>query len=394
MRIALPCGHFPKVNTRSLAFAAALALGVVGGSAVAVGWAFRGGARPRSSGGSPSPIACNIREVRPKIAARPAAPVPVAPERVPPGADDVPARDRRLAQGHTALELLAAAADGHTGDQLPARLEAILRADPAAIAPAVALLRSGKAEKPVIEALGAAGTPPAQAGLCALARDTSLPVSVRQEAIAGLVLVKQPTAPTMATVGRLLEGRATGVRRAARAVAGTVARVGRPEHVAESEAIEKTLLGEYARARDDGDRALALAALANLGSPAVLAPVKAALGDGERPVRAAAARALRLVPDPAADRLLVGLLRSDRDPAVRAAAIFAAGFRDLAPLVDGLAETAETDPVESVRTDTVTLLARYANTSPRVTRALAYAADNDPKANVRQIARAALDRGR
>ncbi|HEY5089793.1 MAG TPA: HEAT repeat domain-containing protein [Polyangia bacterium] len=383
------------MNTRSIAFASALAIGVVVGSTVAVGWAFRGGARARGAAGSAPPIACNIREVSPKMAARSGAPAAVAPEGAPPSMlDDGPARDLRLARGHTALELLSAAADGRTGDQLPARLEAILRADPEAVAPAVAFLRSGKAEKPVIEALGAAGTPPAQAGLCALARDASLPASVRQEALAGLVLVKQPTAPTMEAVGRLLEGRPTGVRRAARAVAGTVARFGRPEHVTESEAIEKTLLTEYARARDDEDRGLALAALANLGSPAVLASVKAALGDGERPVRAAAARALRLVPDPAADRLLVGLLRSDRDPAVRAAAIFAAGFRDVGPLVEGLAETAETDPVESVRTDTVTLLARYANSSPRATRALAYAADNDPKANVRQIARAALDRGR
>jgi len=294
-------------------------------------------------------------------------------------------------QGHTVDELLAAAAAGQAGDQLPARLEAILRAEPEAIAPAVTFARSGKAEKPVIEALGAAGTPPAQAGLCALACDASLPVRLREEAIAGLVLLKRPTAPTMSAVARLLDGQPAAVRRAARTVAGTVARSGRQEHVAESGALEKTLLAQYARARDDEDRASALAALGNLGSPAVLAPVKAALGDGERPVRAAAARALRLVPDPAADRLLVGLLRSDRDPTVRAAAIFAAGFRDVGPLVEGLAETAETDPVESVRTDTVTLLARYANTSPRVTRALVYAADNDPKSNVRQLARAALD---
>lgn len=204
------------------------------------------------------------------------------------------------------------------------------------------------------------------------------------------MLIKHPTAPTLAAVGRLLESRPAGVGRAARAVAGSVARFGRQDHVTESSALEKSLLAEYTRAGDGEERAAALAALANLGSPAVLVPVKAALADGDRPLRAAATRALRLVPDPAADRLLVGLLRTDRDPAVRAAAIFAAGFRDLAPLVDGLAETAESDPVESVRTDSVTLLSRYATGWPRVTRALAYAADNDPRSSVRQIARAAL----
>jgi HEAT repeat protein len=370
------------------------------GSALAVGWAFHGHSAGSDSAAGAPPIGCSTRDVRPKAAAAPVAPATVALERMPADhrvpadalPDDEAARDRQLARGHTVEELLAAAAAGQAGDQLPARLEAMLRAQPEAVVPAVAFVRGGKASQPVIEALGAAGTPQAQAGLCALAGDARLPVRVREEAISGLVLVKRPTAPTMEAVERLLQGRPTGVRRAAGAVAGTVARSGRQDHATEAAALEKTLLGDYARAGDGEDRIVALAALANLGSPAVLAPVKAALGDGGRPVRAAAARALRLVPDPAADRLLVGLLRSDRDPAVRAAAIFAAGFRDLGPLVEGLAETAETDPVESVRTDTVTLLARYANASPRVTRALVYAADNDPKPNVRQLARAALER--
>jgi hypothetical protein len=378
------------VDTRRLALAAALAAGI-GGSTVGLDWVLHRGGAGRDGGGSAPPIACSTREVRPQVAAAPPAQAAVPVERAPPSLDDEAARDLRLAQGHTVDELLSATADGQAGDQLPARLEAILRTEPESIASAVAFVRSGKAERPVIEALGAAGTVEAQAGLCDLGLDATLPPRVRQEAIAGLVLVKHPTAPTMEAVGRLLNGRPPGVARATRAVAGTVARFGRQEHVAESGALERALLAGYAQTRDSEDRALALAALANLGSPGVLPPVKTALADGDRPVRAAAARALRLIPDPAADRLLLALLHGDRDPAVRAAAIFAAGFRDLGPLVDGLAETAEGDPVESVRADAVTLLARYANAWPHATRALAYAADNDPKASVRQVARQALD---
>ena len=380
------------MNSRRPALAATIALGVVSGSALAVLWASHAGAGARARGSTnPSPpIACSTREVRPTVAAA-VAPPAVAGERPAPLDEDEPTRDFQLAQGHTVAELLTAAAAGQAGNRLPARLEAVLRVEPDAVAPAVAFVHSGRAERPIIEALGAAGTAPAQGGLCRLAADLSLPPRVREEAIGALVLIKRPTAPTLLAVARLLDGRPATVRRTARAVAGTVARFGRQEHVAESAALERALLAEYARSRRSDDRVSALAALANLGSPAVLAPVESALDDGDHAVRAAAARALRLVPDPAADRLLVGLLRSDRDEAVRAAAIFAAGFRELGPLIDGLAETAETDPVESVRTDSVALLARYANLSPRVTRALAYAADNDPKSNLRQLARAALD---
>jgi HEAT repeat protein len=388
--MARACGHFPEVTSRRPALAATIALGVVSGSALAALWASHVGAGGRASAGPRPPIACNPRKVCPAVAAA-VAPPAAARANPAPLDDDETTRDFQLAQGHTVDELLTAAAAGQAGDRLPARLEAMLRAEPDAVASAVAFVHSGRAERPVIEALGAAGTAPAQAGLCGLAADRWLPPRVREEAIGALVLIKRPTAPTLSAVARLLDERAATVRHTARAVAGTVARFGRQEHVAESTALERALLAEYARSERSDDRVSALAALANLGSPAVLARAKSALADGDRAVRAAAARALRLVPDPAADRLLLGLLRSDRDPTVRAAAIFAAGFRELGPLIDGLAETAETDPVESVRADSVTLLARYANLSPRVTRALAYAADNDPKSNLRQRARDALD---
>jgi hypothetical protein len=97
-------------------------------------------------------------------------------------------------------------------------------------------------------------------------------------------------------------------------------------------------------------------------------------------------RALRFVADPGADRALLATLRRDRDATVRAAAIFAAGFRPLAPLVAGLAETAENDPADFVRADAVRLLARHADGSERVARALRYVARNDPAPDVRRLA--------
>jgi HEAT repeat protein len=96
----------------------------------------------------------------------------------------------------------------------------------------------------------------------------------------------------------------------------------------------------------------------------VLPRLRTAVTAGDPRVRAAATRALRLVPDAEADTLLATTLRRDRDPTVRAAALFAAGFRDLDPLADALADTARNDPVEYVRAGAVTLLTRDRQTAP------------------------------
>jgi HEAT repeat protein len=97
----------------------------------------------------------------------------------------------------------------------------------------------------------------------------------------------------------------------------------------------------------------------------VLPRLRTALAADDPRMRAAAARALRLVPDGEADRLIASTLRRDRDSTVRAAALFAAGFRKLDPLSGALTETAQNDPVEYVRSGAVTLLARNRQPAPR-----------------------------
>jgi HEAT repeat protein len=292
----------------------------------------------------------------------------------------------------TIESLLAAVAAGRDGDGIPARLEAMLDRDDAAVPATLAFIRSGRATKLVIDGLASAGTPATQAGLCQLAGDESLPSRVRTEAVASLVLVKHPTQPTLRAVASLISVADPALRHAVLFVAGSVARASRDEFPPATAAIEHAVLAEYGRpsaaptARDADDTLDALASLGNLGSAAILPRVRAALASAEPRVRAAAARALRFVPDPEADRLLIATLRRDREPTVRAAAIFAAGFRPIEPLADGLAETAETDPVEYVRANAVTLLSRHLDASPRAARALSFVARNDPAPSVRRLA--------
>ena len=146
------------------------------------------------------------------------------------------------------------------------------------------------------------------------------------------------------------------------------------------------MLAEAARAHGTDEILDALAALGNLGSPAVLPRLRTAIAAGDARIRAAAIRALRLVPDPEADRLLAATLRRDHDATVRAAAIFAAGFRKLDPLVDAIADCAQRDPADYVRAGAVTLLARNRQLSPRIERALADVTSNDSKPDLRRLA--------
>jgi hypothetical protein len=264
----------------------------------------------------------------------------------------MPAREEQIG------ELLASVAAGHTGAGLPARIEAALRQDDASVAAAVTFVHGGKATKMIIDALAAAGTSAAQDALCGLARDGRLPPHLRAEAVASLGLVKRPTPAMMLQVCELLRERHATLSAPALFLAGSVARAGRAEHPAHAAAIERLVLVASARARGTDEQLEGLAALGNLGSATALPRLRQALSAGDPRVRAAATRALRLVPDRQADRLLAVTLGRDHNPTVRAAAIFAAGFRPLEPLVDALADTARYDPIDYVRAGAVTLLAQ------------------------------------
>ena len=283
-------------------------------------------------------------------------------------------------------DLLAAVAAGREGDGLPARIEALLRRDDDAVRAVLAFIRGDKATKMIIDALAASGTPAAQDALCALARDIHLPAHVRAEAVSSLGLIKRPTAPTMTEIGELIRVHDPDLVAPALFLAGSVARAGRADHPTHAAAIERIVIAEAARAHSTDETLDALAALGNLGSSAVLPRLRIAVVADDARVRAAATRALRLVPDAEADRLIATIVRRDHDATVRAAAIFAAGFRKLDPLVDALADTAQSDPVEYVRAGAVGLLARNRQLSPRVGRALAYVATSDPKPDLRRLA--------
>ncbi len=104
-------------------------------------------------------------------------------------------------------------------------------------------------------------------------------------------------------------------------------KAGRKEHPAEADSLDAALIARYRQAREIRQLSDLLAAFGNSVGPAVLPVIEEALHDPRDPVRATAARALRLAEAPEIDSLLSAAITSDGEPRVRAAATFATSFR-------------------------------------------------------------------
>jgi HEAT repeat protein len=302
--------------------------------------------------------------------------------------------DDQLIVGADLQQLLARQLDAaHAGTpdmKAAAQLEAMLRRQPGDIPSAVAFVRdAGKdAAAAVLSALGAAGTPPAQEALCSLASGDD-PAPLRAAAVTALVRTKHVTAATTATLLRLLDASDPQVRRQALYMTGTAGQNVHDTDPGAAARIEADLVGRHARCT--GSECVdTLVALGNLASPAILPGVQRSLADPSAAVRAAAVRALRKVEGPTVDGLIGITMTDDSDPSVRAAAVFAATFRTIGPLVEPLAHVVRADPIDYVRTDAIEAAANHLDEAPLLEAALQDAAAKDPKPGVQRLAREVL----
>jgi hypothetical protein len=305
--------------------------------------------------------------------------------------------DTRLLEGRSTESLLAAALVDSPktkgADHLLAdRLAALFRQRPEAAAAAIALVRKNGPAKRITDALGSAGSPAAVDALGSLARDRNLPRPLRIDALTAFMLAQHPSVEAMRIPAALLDDDDTRIALAARIVSGALARSGRASHPAEADRIDAALVARYRKAQGIEEAQGLLAALGNSLGPSVAPVIEEALRDPRVPVRAAAARALRLATGPEVDRLLSTAITDDRDPSVRAAAVFAVSFRHpIGPaLGEALVHAASVDPVEYVRRGAVTLLRQNPNASPRIPETLAWIAEHDSQPGVRRLAQEAL----
>jgi hypothetical protein len=304
-------------------------------------------------------------------------------------------RDGELTAGAKLPDLIASAATSSSDDGPGERLEAWLRLHADAIGPTCAAIRRatpGAATKALTAALGRAGTPAAQAALVGLAGEVTLAAAARADALVALMLVTRPTTETLRGVAALVDAGDPVVSKAARFAAGTLARTSRATAPAEAAALDVAIGARFDAAKDAAARADLLGAIGNSAGPALLPRVRAALGDADLEVRAAGARALRLYEDDAARDLLAATITADREPIVRAAAIFSAGFGFDARYVEPLTKAALSDATDFVRKDAVALLGAHRDAAGAIDETLAHVAKTDAKAAVRLAARTALER--
>ena len=303
------------------------------------------------------------------------------------------ASDDRLLEGYATDALLAAAftKDGSAAAS-PDRLTALFRRRPEAASSAAALLLSKGRQHTITNALGAAASPSAVNALAGVAHNRLVPQDLRVDAIVAFVQMQHPTAEAMRVPRDLIHDSNPTIQSAARMMSGALARTGRPEHQTEADAIDASLIALYRDARDMREKSELLGALGNSVGPTVVPVIQEALGDTRVPVRAAAARALRLAAGSETDHLIAAAITSDHDPAVRADAIFAARFRHPlpAPIADALLQAAGNDAVDYVRSDALAVLRQNPTASVRIPEALERIAKLDADFGIRRQAREAL----
>jgi len=220
-------------------------------------------------------------------------------------------------------------------------MAAILRSHADSVPRAVALIERGStASKPLVDALGSAGTAQAQQALARLAQNAKLTKDIRREAAFALIRTPHPTPDSVQVLAKNIEDPL--LRPYAVYGLGTYARRLREAgEVALSNQASETLLTQLAGAKG-GDLVDVLHGIANSGYAPALARLRPMLLDADSSIRAAAVGALRQMPSAEVEPLIALRMVADEKQGVRLAALDAAAAREPSDrLVAAVSDAAE-----------------------------------------------------
>ena len=240
--------------------------------------------------------------------------------------------------------------------------------------------------KAMAAAMGTAGTPASQAALGQIASNGELVTDLRENAVQGLALQPKPTAETVATLTALLDDPNEDVAAGASLALGAAARVAGADGGDPFLALVDKMRG----AETLGEQILYLEAIGNSGDPRAFTLLKDALAHPHPAIRAAAVGSLRFIPTAAADALISATLLGDEVSEVRLQAAAALTFRPMPPAMPAIGTALSADPAPVVRAEVAGLLGRRFDEAPGAGDLLAWAAENDPDAEVREAAVVAL----
>jgi hypothetical protein len=320
-----------------------------------------------------------------KLAPRPLTDVPGdRPTEPAPGAEKVPPVPELLTNMRRADEA-GNIAELHKAQQ---QLTATVARDPAALA----TLMAGKdLSQPTLSAVGAAGTPEAQAALLKLAVDKNRPLAERQQALDAFHEVGDASDDSISKLMDIAD-KDPGLRENALLAAGGLANRKRESDPTSSTTWTETLVDKYSGAKTTAERIQSLDAIGNSGNAAGFDTLVAALSDPEADVRIAAVTNLRLMPAPRADQVLAGLLAAGTDPGLRQAALFAIGFRQFGPLAPALQTLLQSDPSADIRLLALNTVVNFLRRDgARAAEPLIrWSAEHDPDESVRRQAKEAI----
>jgi HEAT repeat protein len=292
------------------------------------------------------------------------------------------------------LATLAGIADGPNGDrersEVMARLAALFRLHPEAardIAGRLPAMPAAQREI-VVAALGAAGSPAAQAALRDVIVDSRLSEDAHQHGLMVLGLTDTPDRATLSALSTAMAEHDPDTSATATLALGNAARHAEPGD--DTAAAVQRLLALDASAKSSDDRTLALRALGNVGDPQILPAIRSALASSDDDVRAAAVMSLRFVPGSDADDLIAGVITSDPVPWVRSTGVRAASFRTLSSMWPAVTRALEDDVASLVRMAAVQLLGQHKTDAPDAIAELRRAAETDGDRDVREAAQSYL----
>jgi HEAT repeat protein len=215
--------------------------------------------------------------------------------------------------------------------------------------------------------------------------------------IPALGTVEQPTPPAEDTLRHLIaKSDDANIRTTAQLSLGIMARSLADIAPERTQRIVKDAVAQLRAATTDADRRQMLLVLGNIGAPETLDLITSYVADASPEVRVAAVGALRWLDAEAVDQLLMRVLASDADAAVRAEAAGVIGLRPVSPrifagqklaLVSALAR----DDSPTVRLALLNHLARAARMDADLPDLLSRVAAEDASEEVRNEAARLLD---
>jgi len=286
----------------------------------------------------------------------------------------------------------SAAPDAQAQEQnrLFVALGAVLRTQPQSVDRAVSSVRAkSAASDTLIDALGNAGSPSAQAALVKFTRGKDYPDTLRNRAAISLSRTEHPEVESVNALLSLVDDEIVGTQ--ALYGLGSYCKVyidsGRNEQASK---LGEFLIKRLVAARSELRVIEALRAIANSAYLPALKSIKPLLLDPRKQVRVDAVRSLQLMPSKLVDELLVERLASDTERSVKLAAIEA--IDDRAPtdtLVTALRSSATADDPH-VRYRSVETMIRWLPKRTELRETIQAVAKNEQEPKIRSLAEAAL----